>query len=112
MTQWRGWSLEAAPRAQLLATVEKCSAHQSGPTRESRCHRLRAVPIGARSSRSNRRGRLISVVHPVHEQVARREVHLCVAYSDDVDPFAGKTTWAVVAFVLSWGGLHAAPWGG
>jgi hypothetical protein len=34
------------------------------------------------------------------------------AYSDDVDPFAGKTTWAVVAFVLSWGGLRAAPWGG
>jgi len=39
---------------------------------------LRAVPIGARSSRSNR-GRLISVVHLIHEEVARREVDALLA---------------------------------
>ena len=28
-------------------------------------------------------------------------------YSDDVGPLSGKTIWAVVAFVVSWAGLHA-----
>jgi len=36
------------------------------------------VPIGARSSRSNR-GRLISVVHLIHEEVAWREVDALLA---------------------------------
>jgi len=31
-----------------------------------------------------------------------------LAYSDRVGPLAGKTIWAVVAFVVSWAGLHAA----
>jgi hypothetical protein len=31
-----------------------------------------------------------------------------LAYSDDVGPLSGKTIWAVVAFVISWAGLHAA----
>lgn len=30
-----------------------------------------------------------------------------LAYSDRVGPLAGKTTWAVVAFLVSWAGLHA-----
>src|SRR5215216_3953674 len=30
-----------------------------------------------------------------------------LAYSDRVGPLAGKTIWAVVAFVVSWVGLHA-----
>jgi hypothetical protein len=30
-----------------------------------------------------------------------------LAYSDDVGPLSGKTIWAVVAFVVSWAGLHA-----
>ena len=30
-----------------------------------------------------------------------------LAYSDDVGPLSGKTIWAVVAFVISWAGLHA-----
>jgi len=30
-----------------------------------------------------------------------------LAYSDRVGPLAGKTIWAVVAFVISWAGLHA-----
>jgi hypothetical protein len=29
-----------------------------------------------------------------------------LAYSDRVGPLAGKTTWAVVAFLVSWAGLH------
>jgi hypothetical protein len=28
-------------------------------------------------------------------------------YSDDVGPLSGKTIWAVIAFVVSWAGLHA-----
>ena len=31
-----------------------------------------------------------------------------LAYSDRVGPLAGKTIWAVAAFVISWAGLHAA----
>jgi hypothetical protein len=31
-----------------------------------------------------------------------------LAYSDRVGPLSGKTIWAVVAFVVSWAGLHAA----
>ena len=30
-----------------------------------------------------------------------------LAYSDRVGPLSGKTIWAVVAFVISWAGLHA-----
>jgi hypothetical protein len=30
-----------------------------------------------------------------------------LAYSDRVGPLSGKTIWAVVAFVVSWAGLHA-----
>ena len=30
-----------------------------------------------------------------------------LAYSDRVGPLAGKTIWAVVAFFVSWAGLHA-----
>jgi hypothetical protein len=30
-----------------------------------------------------------------------------LAYSDRVGPLAGKTIWAVVAFLVSWAGLHA-----
>ena len=30
-----------------------------------------------------------------------------IAYSDDVGPLSGKTIWAVVAFVVSWGVLGA-----
>lgn len=29
-----------------------------------------------------------------------------LAYSDDVGPLSGKTIWAVVAFAVSWAGLH------
>ena len=31
-----------------------------------------------------------------------------MAYSDDVGPLSGKTIWAVVAFLVTWAGLHAA----
>jgi amino acid permease len=31
-----------------------------------------------------------------------------LAYTDDVGPLAGKTIWAVVAYVVSWLGLHLA----
>jgi len=31
-----------------------------------------------------------------------------LAYSDDVGPLSGKTIWAVVAYLVSWAGLHAA----
>jgi hypothetical protein len=30
-----------------------------------------------------------------------------LAYSDRVGPLSGKTIWAVVAFLVSWAGLHA-----
>ncbi|HET9740527.1 MAG TPA: hypothetical protein VFP78_20620 [Solirubrobacteraceae bacterium] len=30
-----------------------------------------------------------------------------LAYSDRVGPLSGKTIWAIVAFVVSWAGLHA-----
>jgi hypothetical protein len=30
-----------------------------------------------------------------------------LAYSDDVGPLSGKTIWAVIAFLVSWAGLHA-----
>jgi len=30
-----------------------------------------------------------------------------LAYSDRVGPLSGKTIWAVVAFIVSWAGLHA-----
>jgi hypothetical protein len=30
-----------------------------------------------------------------------------LGYSDRVGPLSGKTIWAVVAFVVSWAGLHA-----
>ena len=77
--KWRGWSLNGAQRVHLVATGGKCSGLEGCRTKQNRCHRLRGLAIGARSSRSNRGGRLISVVSLVHEKVARREVDALLA---------------------------------